>query len=71
MLFLFCYRRCDRIKAIMKELDSIALIYKRLTAQGHYRWSRDRPDVRSLTWKEFDWMMLGIDIDQQKAIRMS
>ena len=55
----------------MKDSDGIALIYKRLTAQGHYRWSREWSEVRSLTWKEFDWMMLGIDIDQQKAIRMS
>ena len=55
----------------MKEPDGIVLIYKRLTAQGHYRWPRDKSEVRSLTWKEFDWLMSGIDIDQPKAIRMS
>ena len=70
-LFLFCGCRCDRIKAILKEPDGIVLIYKRLTAQGRYRWPRDKSEVRNLTWKEFDWLMSGIDIDQPKAIRTS
>ena len=33
-LFLFCGRKCDRIKAILKEPDGIVMIYKRLTAQA-------------------------------------
>lgn len=66
-LFPFCGLRCDGIKAILKEPDGIVLIYKRLTAQGHYRWPRDKSEVRNLTWKEFDWLMSGIDIDQPKA----
>ena len=50
-LFLFCGRKCDRIKAILKEPDGIVMIYKRLTAQGSYRWPRDRSEVRNLTWR--------------------
>ena len=42
-LFLFCGRKCDRIKAILKEPDGIVMIYKRLTAQGSY------PPFRGLT----------------------
>ncbi len=69
-LYLFCGRRCDRIKAILKEPDGMVLIYKRLTAaQGHYRWPRNRSEVRNLTWREFDWLMSGLDIEQPKAIR--
>lgn len=69
-LFLFCGRKCDRIKAILKEPDGIVLIYKRLTAQGSYRWPGNKSEVRNLTWREFDWLMSGIDIDQPKAIKM-
>lgn len=29
-LYLFCGRKCDRIKAILKEPDGIVMIYKRL-----------------------------------------
>ena len=68
-LYLFCGRRCDRIKAILKESDGIVMIYKRLTAQGSYRWPRDKSEVRNLTWREFDWLMSGLEIEQPKAIR--
>lgn len=68
-LFLFCGRKSDRIKAILKEPDGIVMIYKKLTARGRYRWPRDKSEVRNLTWREFDWLMSGIDIDQPKAIK--
>jgi len=68
-LFLFCGKRRDRLKALLKEADGYVLISKRLSAQGCYRWPRDRSEVRNLTWREFDWLMSGIDIDQPKAIR--
>lgn len=70
-LYLFCGRKCDRIKAILKEPDGIVLIYKRLSVQGSYRWPRNRSEVRNLTWREFDWLMSGLDIDQPKAIKTS
>jgi transposase len=46
-LYLFCGRKCDRIKAILKEPDGIVMIYKRLTAQGSYRWPRDKSSPES------------------------
>ena len=53
-IFLFCGRRCDRIKILMWEADGFVLLYKRLSAvQGRYRWPRNREEVRSLTWREF------------------
>lgn len=66
-----CGRKCDRSKAILEEPDGIVMIYKRLTAHGSYRWSRDKSEVRNLTWREFDWLMSGIDIEQPKAIKTS
>ena len=68
-LYLFCGRRRDRIKVLKVEADGIVLIYKRLSAMGCYRWPRSPKEVRNLTWKEFGYLMDGIDIDQPKAIR--
>ena len=68
-LYLFCGRKCDRIKAILKKPDGIVLIYKRLTAQGSYRWPRNQSEVRNLTWREFDWLISGLDTEQPKAIK--
>ncbi len=68
-IFLFCGRRADRIKILLWESDGFVLLYKRLSAvRGRYRWPRNKDEVRNLTWREFDWLMSGIDIEQPKAI---
>ena len=68
-IFLFCGRRADRIKILMWEPDGFVLLYKRLSAvRGRYRWPRNKDEVRNLTWREFDWLMSGIDIEQPRAI---
>lgn len=36
-LYLFCGRRCDRIKLLLWEPDGFVLLYKRLCAEGRYR----------------------------------
>ncbi|MBO5597585.1 MAG: IS66 family insertion sequence element accessory protein TnpB [Oribacterium sp.] len=71
-LFLFCGRRADRLKILMWEPDGFVLLYKRLSAvRGRYRWPRNKDEVRSLSWKELDWLLSGLDIEQPKAIRTS
>ena len=68
-LFLFCGKRCDRIKALLWEQDGFVVLYKRLdVSNGRYRWPRDKSEVRNLTWKEFDWLMSGLDVEQPHAI---
>lgn len=67
-IYLFCGRRCDRIKILMKEPDGITLLYKRLDVKGCYRWPRNSSEVKQLSWRQFDWLMSGLDIEQPKAI---
>ena len=68
-LYLFCGRRCDRIKLLLWEPTGFVLLYKRLSGTGRYQWPRSRAEARSLTWQEFDWLTSGLDIEQPKAIR--
>lgn len=71
-IYLFCGKRCDRIKVLLREPDGYVLLYKRLdVVQGKYRWPRNRSEVRSITWKQFDWLMSGLEIEQPKALRTS
>lgn len=67
-LYLFCGRRNDRIKVLLWERDGFVLLYKKLAVDGRYRWPRNKSEVKPLTWKQFDWLMSGLDIEQPKAI---
>ena len=64
-LFLFCGKRCDRIKALLWEEDGFVLLYKRLE-NGKYKWPRD---ARQITQQEFRWLMEGLSIEQKTAIK--
>ena len=47
-LYLFCGKRCDRIKALLWESDGFVLLYKRMEVQGRFRWPRNQLEVKQL-----------------------
>ena len=65
-LFLFCGRRCDRIKALYWEGDGFVLLYKRLES-GSFQWPRTEQEARQLSPRQFRWLMEGLSVDQPKA----
>ena len=67
-LFLFCGKRCDRIKALLWEEDGFVLLYKRLE-NGKYKWPRDSAEAKLITQKEFRWLMEGLSIKQKTSIK--
>lgn len=67
-LFLFCGRRCDRIKALYFEGNGFVLLYKRLE-NGKFQWPRKESEVRNLSKQEFRWLLEGLSLDQPKAVK--
>jgi transposase len=66
-LFLFCGRRCDRIKALLWEADGFVLLYKRLE-EGKFQWPRHEEEAKLITKQQFRWLMEGLKIEQKKAL---
>ena len=67
-LFLFCGRKCNRIKALYWEGDEFVLLYKRLENQK-FQWPRNESEVRQITDRKFRWLMEGLSINQPKAVK--
>ena len=67
-LFLFCGRRCDRIKGLFWDGDGFVLLYKRLE-KSTFQWPRTGDEVRELTPQQYRWLTEGLKIDQPKAHR--
>ncbi|MDR1771390.1 MAG: IS66 family insertion sequence element accessory protein TnpB [Hungatella sp.] len=69
-IYLFCGKRSDRIKVLLRESDGMVLLYKRLDViQGKYRWPRNSHEAKNITWQQFDWLMSGLEIEQPKALK--
>ncbi|MEG2375043.1 MAG: IS66 family insertion sequence element accessory protein TnpB [Anaerovoracaceae bacterium] len=70
-IYLFCGKRCDRIKILLKEPDGLVLLYKRLSvSSGRYRWPRNEQEAKLISWQQFDWLMSGLDLEQPKALKV-
>lgn len=67
-LFLFCGRRCDRIKGLLWEGDGFLMLYKRLD-NGRFQWPRNELEARKLTPQQTRWLLEGLSIKQPKAIQ--
>ena len=72
-IYLFCGKRCDRIKILLRETDGYTLLYKRLdrNIKGRFRWPRDANEARLITWQQLNWLMTGLEIEQPKALHLA
>ena len=67
-LFLFCGRRCDRIKALMWEGDGFLLMYKRLE-NGSFHWPRSADEAVEITPDQYQMLMQGLEVIARHPIR--
>jgi transposase len=68
-LFLFCGRRCDRLKALYWENIGVVLLYMRLE-YGSFRWPRKEAEAKLITAQQLRQLTEGLSTERHEA-RMS
>lgn len=66
-IFLFCGKRCDRIKALIWEGDGFLLCYKRLDI-GAFNWPRTADSALEITSEQYRMLMLGLEVVARRPI---
>ena len=66
-VFLFCGKRCDRIKALIWEGDGFLLCYKRLDI-GAFNWPRSADEALELSFDQYRMLMKGLEVIARKPI---
>lgn len=65
-LFVFCNRRCDKLKILYWDRNGFCLWYKRLE-KHRFKWPRLAAEVREVERRELDWLLAGLDLNQPSA----
>lgn len=60
-IFLFCGKRCDRIKALIWEGDGFLLCYKRLEI-GAFNWPRSANEALEISEDQYHMLMMGLEV---------
>jgi len=60
-LFLFCGRKCDRIRGLIWEGDGFLYMVKRIS-RGRYQWPRNQQELKSIDWDDFQRLLHGFSI---------
>ena len=66
-IFLFCGKRCDRIKALIWEGDGFLLCYKRVD-NGSINWPRCAYEAREISVEQYRAHMQGLEIFAKRPI---
>lgn len=66
-LFVFCNKKCDKIKILEWDINGFWLHYKRLE-KGTFKWpSTSGSKTISVSDREFRWLLDGLSIHQKDA----
>ena len=67
-IFLFCGRRCDRVKILYHQGNMLYLLYGRMD-EGRYFWPRNGREIWELDINQAGNLLTGHKIKQEDAIR--
>jgi len=66
-IFVFRGKRGDRVKILVWDRNGFLLVYKRLE-RGHFKWPRTTMPVLSVTKRDLELLLDGIDFTRLKTL---
>jgi transposase len=66
-LYVFCNRRCDKLKILYWDLNGFWLLYRRLE-HGRFRWpAANETTPVAISRRQLQWLLDGLELEQRQA----
>ena len=66
-VYLFCNKRHNSLRALRWDGNGFILVTKTLADEMKFQWPKTESDVRRITYRQLEWLLEGLSIDQKKA----
>lgn len=66
-VFIFCNKKKDSIKVLRYDRNGFILASKKLLDGMKFQWPRTPDEIREISFRQVEWLLQGLEIDQKKA----
>lgn len=66
-VFIFCNKKRDSIKVLRYDKNGFVLAHKKLLEKMKFQWPKDSEMIKEITYKQVEWLLEGLEIEQKKA----
>lgn len=68
-VFLFCNKNKTAIKVLRYDKNGFILASKKLLEGMKFQWPKTEEEVKDISYRQVEWLLEGLSIEQQKAHR--
>lgn len=68
-VFIFCNKKRDAIKVLRYDENGFVLATKKLVEDMRFQWPRTADEVKEITFRQVEWLLQGLEIEQKKALK--
>ena len=66
--FIFCNKKRNGIKILRYDSNGFILASKKLLEDMKFQWPRTPEEVKEISFKQVEWLLQGLEIEQKKAL---
>jgi len=66
--FIFCNKKRNGIKILRYDSNGFILASKKLPEDMKFQWPRTPEEVKEISFKQVEWLLQGLEIEQKKAL---